>query len=409
MLDKVDRVYAKPPYSPFPRAEYEDRVRRLKEEMVKAELDAVVMWGENNIRYFTGFLTNHFPPVTVCPGVLIVAVNKEPLMIVPNFFQGVVEGFTFINDIRIQHDPHVTENLRGMPKEVANVIKEVIGSGKARLGIEGGIKGGMTIPRPVNDIDAFRAALPDVEFVYAADQIWNVRMIKSLLEVEALSKACEAVVKSYHDLQANFEWGWTEKDVALFIRHKLLDYADECLPNMCMSSRREIFMADIPAWDEGIPLMPGDRVIVEPLPQVKGYWGSSGRTFHMGPAPDEEIHKIQVLDRGRQVAAEMTKPGVRTGDMMDAINESLQEGGLICSLDQGGHGVGIDGQEPPAIALGETFEVQEDMVLAVECWFFETDENGHHRVYGGEDYVHVTSDGSDPLPTFPTDIMTLGE
>ena len=36
MLDKVDRVYAKPPYSPFPRAEYEDRVRRLKEEMVKA-------------------------------------------------------------------------------------------------------------------------------------------------------------------------------------------------------------------------------------------------------------------------------------------------------------------------------------------------------------------------------------
>ena len=96
----------------------------------------------------------------------------------------VVEGFTFIDDIRIQHDPHVTENLRGMPKDVAKVIKEVIGSGKARLGIEGGIKGGMTIPRPVNDIDEFRAALPDVEFVYAADQIWNVRMIKSLLEVE---------------------------------------------------------------------------------------------------------------------------------------------------------------------------------------------------------------------------------
>ena len=159
---------------------------------------------------------------------LIVAIDKDPVMIVPNFFQGVVEGFTFIEDIRIQHDPHVTENLRGMPKEVANVVKEVIGSGKARLGIEGGVKGGMTIPRPVNDIDAFRAALPDVEFVYAADQIWNVRMIKSLLEVEALSKACEAVVRSYHDLQANFEWGWTEKDVGLFIRHQLLDYTDEC-------------------------------------------------------------------------------------------------------------------------------------------------------------------------------------
>ena len=399
MLDKVERHYPFPPYSPFPRSEFAHRIHRLKEEMATAKLDAIVMWGENNIRYFTGFLTNHFPPVTVCPGVLIVPIDNDPVMIVPNFFQGVVEGFTFIDDIRIQHNPHVTENLRGMPKDVANVVKELVGNGNARLGIEGGEKGGMTIPRPVNDIDAFRAALPDIEFVYAADQIWNVRMIKSLLEVEALSKACEAVVKSYHDLQANFEWGWTEKDVGLFIRHQLLDYAEECLPNMTMSSRREIFMADIPAWDEGIPLMP----------QVKGYWGSSGRTFHMGPATDEEIEKIQILDRGRQAAADMTKPGVRTGDMMDTINETLQEGGLICSLDQGGHGVGIDGQEPPAIALGETFEVQEDMVLAVECWYFETDDNGHHRVYGGEDYVHVTSKGSDPLPTFPTDIFHLGD
>ena len=105
MLNKVERMYERPPYAPFPRPEFEDRIRRLKEEMVKAELDVVVMWGENNIRYFTGFLTNHFPPVTVCPGVLIVAVDKEPTMIVPNFFMGVVEGFTFINDIRIQHNP----------------------------------------------------------------------------------------------------------------------------------------------------------------------------------------------------------------------------------------------------------------------------------------------------------------
>ncbi len=408
MLNKVERMHKQPPYAPFPRPEYEDRIRRLKEEMVAAKLDVIVMWGENNIRYFTGFLSNHFPPVTVCPAVLLVAVDKEPVMIVPNFFQGVVEGYTFINDIRCQHNPHVTANLRGLPKEVAEVVKELMGSSKGRVGIEGGIKGGMAIPRPMNDIDEFRAALSDVEFVYAADQIWNVRMIKSLLEVEALKLACEADVKAYHDLVANFEWGWTEKDVGLFVRKKLLEYADNCKPCLCMASRRQVFMADIPAWDEGIPLMPGDRLVLEPLPEVKGYWGSSGRTFHMGPAPEEELRRAQVLDRGRQVAAEMTKPGVSTGAIMDAINQTLEDGGLECSLDQGGHGVGIDGQEPPAIALGETFEVQESMVLAVECWMFDMDENGHYRVYGGEDYVHVTKDGCDPLPTFPTEIVSLG-
>jgi len=408
MLNKVERMYEQPPYAPFPRAEYAHRIQRIKEEMVAAELDVIVMWDEINIRYFTGFLSNHWPPVTVCPAVLLVAVDKEPVMVVPDFFQGVVEGYTFIEDIRSHHHPHVTAHLRDLPRLVGEVTKELLGSSKGRVGIEGGLIGGMTIPRPVNDIDTFRASLPEVDFVYAADQIWNVRMIKSLLEVEAIKIACEADVKAYHDLVANFEWGWTEKDVGRFLRQRLLEYADECKPCLCMASRREVFMADIPAWDEGIPLMPGDRLVVEPLPEVKGYWGSSGRTFHMGPAPEEELRKQQVLDRGRAVAAEVTKPGITTGEIMDAINDTLQEGGLECSLDQGGHGVGLCGQEPPAIALGEKFVVQEGLVLAVECWLFETDKNGHHRVYGGEDYVYVTENGCDLFPVFPTDITSLG-
>jgi Xaa-Pro aminopeptidase len=409
MLNKVERMYKQPPYAQFPRPEYEHRIRRLKEEMADAKLDAIVMWDEVNIRYFTGFYSNHFPPVTVCPAVLIVAIDKEPVMSVPNFFQGVVEGFTYIEDIRVQHDPHVTANLRGLPKEIAGLTIDLMGKSKGRVGIEGGLTGGMTIPRPLNDIDAFRAALSDCELVYAADQIWNVRMIKSMMEVEALKDACMADVRAYHDLVADFEWGWTEKDVGLFVRQRLLEYAENCRPCLCMASRREVFMADIPAWDEGIPLMPGDRLVLEPLPEVKGYWGSSGRTFHMGPPPEDEIRKIQVLDRGREVAAELTKPGVTTGEIMDAINDTLQDGGLHCSLDQGGHGVGIHGQEPPAIALGEKFVVKEDMVLALECWMFEATPEGHHRVYGGEDYVHVTRDGCDLLPTFPTDIMHLGD
>lgn len=408
MLSKKERFWKQPPYADFPRPEFDHRIRRIKQEMADAKLDVLVMWDRYNIRYFTGFHSNHWPPITVCPAVLIVAVDKEPVFIVPDFFQGVVEGYTFIGDIRCHHEPHVTSHLRELPKLVADVTKELLGSGKGRVGIEGGFAGGMTIPRPINDIDEFRASLPDVEFVYAADQIWNVRMIKSPLEIDAIKSACEADIKAYHDLVADFEWGWTEKDVGLYIRKKLLEYAEDCPPCLCMSSRRKVFMADIPAWDEGIPLMPGDRLVLEPLPEVKGYVGSSGRTFQMGPITDEDLCKSQVLDRGREVAAEVTKPGITTGEIMDAINDTLKDGGLHCSLDQGGHGVGQCGQEPPAIALGEKFVVQEGMVLAVECWMFETDDMNHHKVYGGEDYVYVTKDGCDMFPTFPTDIVSLG-
>ena len=410
MLNKVERLCDQPPYADFPRPEYDHRIQRIKEEMADANLDVLVMWDELNIRYFTGFYSNHWPPITVCPAVLLIAVDKEPVMVVPDFFQGVVEGYTFIKDIRCHNEPHVTSHLRELPKLVAGLAKELMGGASGRVGIEGGLTGGMTIPRPLNDIDAFRESLPDAELVYAADQIWNVRMIKSNMEVDAIRLACEASIKSFHDLVADFEWGWDEKDVGLYIRKKLLEYADDCKPNLCMGSRRQVFMADIPAWDDGIPLMPGDRIVLEPLPEVKGYWGSSGRTFQLGPPTEASQHKTQIMDRGRQVAAEVTKPGVTTGEIMDAIIDTLTEGGLHCSLDQGGHGVGLCGQEPPAIALGEKYVVKPGMVLAVECWMFETGENFQppFNVYGGEDYVYVTEDGCDIFPAFPNDIVSLG-
>ena len=54
--------------------------------------------------------------------------------------------------------------------------------------------------------------------------------------------------------------------------------------------------------------------------------------------------------------------------------------------------------------------VKPGMVLAVECWMFETGENFQppFNVYGGEDYVYVTEDGCDIFPAFPTDIVSLG-
>jgi len=38
MLDKVERGYPFPPYSPFPRSEFAHRIQRLKEEMEVTKL-----------------------------------------------------------------------------------------------------------------------------------------------------------------------------------------------------------------------------------------------------------------------------------------------------------------------------------------------------------------------------------
>ncbi len=411
MLKKVEeKIWKQPLYPEFSRSEYDDRIERAKRYMTDEKLDILVLWDVNNIRYFSGFRSVHWAPMTLQCAVLLIPVDKEPVIVVPDFFQGVVEGFTFLNQIRLLGEPHVTAHMRELPKLVADTVKE-LGSGKGRIGIEGGLAGGMCWPRPINDIDLFRAELDGADFVYAADVIWKCRTIKSPAEIDALWIATEADVRAYGELVANFELGWTERDVGRFIRNKVLEFAEDCPPPLTLASSRRVCMADVPAFDDEVSLSTGDRLALEPYALYKGYWGSCARSFHIGPIPEEALQKSMAIDRSVDVAKEAVKPGITSGRILEIINEALAEKGYENSLDMGGHGVGLNFQEPPAIATGEEFVVEEGMVLAIEAWALDADDMSARKVpnlYGIEDYVVVTKDGSDPFPTFSKDIRCLG-
>ena len=90
-----------------------------------------------------------------------------------------------MNDLRIQLNPHQPKSQRELPIEIAEVIKE-IGCGSKRIALEMGPLGCTWIPRPLNDIEAFKAALPDAKFVDGDKIIWGCRMIKSALEIDRI-------------------------------------------------------------------------------------------------------------------------------------------------------------------------------------------------------------------------------
>lgn len=411
MLTRLEqRVWKDTLYPEFPKAEYDARIHKVKEHMSRENLDILVLWDPNNIRYFSGFRSTHWQPMTLQCAVMLIPVDGEPIMIVPGFFLGVVEGFTFIKDIRLIHNPHVTRNLRELPALVAKTISE-LGYENGRVGIEGGEYGGMSVPRPINDIDLFRSSLERADLVFAADTIWKCRMIKSPAEIDALKIACQAVVLAYGDLVANFQLSWSEAKVASYLRHRCLEYAEDCPPPLCLSSSRRVLMPDVPAFEDAVTLSPGDRIALEPFPSYKGYIGSSARCFQVGPVPDEAAKKSASVDLALKTGMEAVKPGVTTGHILDVIKEVMRDEGIACPLDQGGHGVGLNFQEPPAIAEGEEYLLEENMVMALETWFISAGDLSAKEVpdvFGAEDYIVVTANGCYPLPTFRRDVLHLG-
>ena len=243
----------------------------------------------------------------------------------------------------------------------------------------------------------------------AGDLIWKVRSIKSPAEVEALKQATRASIDTYIELVGHFHPSMTEKDVGLFIRNKLLEKIQDCEPPLVTASGRRIPMYDVPAWDEGIPLNPGDRLILEPLPAHKGYYGSCCRIFNIGPLKDETLRQAELVDRVQEQAIAAVKPGVTTGGLWSVMNDGFKEVGQEYVFDQGGHGVGLNIHEPPMIAKGEDLVVKEGMVMAIETWTIGASSGRDMgEVFGIEDYVVVTKDGCDAFPGYPKDQRVLG-
>jgi len=412
MLQRQEkRIWDTPLYADFPRTEYEDRLGRVRKLMEEQKLDVLVFWDPANIRYFSGFHSLHFDSLTISPAVYVLPLEKDPVIAVPDFFAGVAHAYTYLDDIRIQPKPHVTKNIRQIPVDIADVVKE-LGCGRGRVGLETGGWGGMAAMRSLSDMDRFRAELGDATLVDACDLVWKVRSIKSAAEVEAMKVATRAIIGAYGEVVSRFELGMSEREVGRMLRAAILERTEDCMPPIATSSSRPIPMPDTPSFYDEVTLSAGDRLVFEPLPTYKGYGGSCCRCFHIGPMPDEARKKDEGVDYAQAAAIAAIKPGLKAKQLLEVIEQALQEKGMGSTIEMAGHGVGLNMQEPPMIAEEEEDTFEEGMVLAIEVWVVDWSGAGLGgslvpEVYGNEDMVVVTGDGCDRFPSFRRDIRSL--
>jgi Xaa-Pro aminopeptidase len=241
-------------------------------------------------------------------------------------------------------------------------------------------------------------------------------VIKSAAEVEALKKATEAIVGAYGEVAAEFRLGMSERDVGLLLRQSILDRTEDCSPPIATASSRRMPMPDTPSFYDDVTLSLGDRLVFEPLPSYKGYYGSCCRCFQIGPLPDEALAKAEGVDRAQAAAIAAIQPGVQSKELLDVIDQALRDEGMGSTIEMAGHGVGLNTQEPPMIAEEEDACFEEGMVLAVEVWVVDwsgismrgaDSTNLVPQVFGNEDLVLVTKDGCDRFPGFRRDIRSL--
>jgi Xaa-Pro dipeptidase len=381
----------------FPPQEYEQRFAQLRTLMADSALDAVLVTNHQNVNYFGGVtsILAGLPGAygNVRPLMVLLPLKSDPVVIVQFTDHGNAAANSWIHDVRSWIDlPFNTDLLESVLKE-KNLQK-------SRIGMEFSRELHLCIP--YNDFQHLKSKLPDIHFVDAADQIWQLRMVKSPAEIERIRTAARITARALRENLALAEEGMTEREISRSIALSLLKYGADKV-NYVSS------LAGDGTYDRFCQL-PTDRKVRKgellwcDLSAIYRDYCSDMSSFVVVGGPTSEHMKLYDLAKSVHMKAiEYMRPGLTASDVMAFVRKAYVDAGQDWNFNIGrcGHGVGLELGEQPSLDANSKVVLQPGMTLAFEPAILT--EKG---VFDMEEDVVITEDGCEVLaevwPRFPS-------
>ena len=161
--------------------------------------------------------------------------------------------------------------------------------------------------------------------------------------------------------------------------------------NLISSGKFPVSLLPFPS--KGI-LGPEDCVLVELTPRYEGYYTQLTMVIPPGPPSQKMKDFLDIGFAAQKAGLNFMKPGNRAGDMALAMKEVIEKAGYIFPY-RGGHSMGHDLDEPPAIVPEDETILSSGMTIVLHPSIM--DKNGE-GVFIGDSYL-ITHTGWERLNT----------
>lgn len=240
--------------------------------------------------------------------------------------------------------------------------------------------------------DRVAAALPRAR---PADAIaFDAAGKKTTDEIANAREATRIAELGYQHLLATARPGMSEDELAVTLKWHMKSLgADDNFLMLCAGPHNRAVQPST-----GRKLQPGDIILAEITPSVRGQLAQICRTVVVGPASDELARKyalvVGAMDQGIAAAV----PGVAMSEVCRAINGVLEAQGYgeYCHpphIRRRGHGLGFASVRPGDVALDNNTVLEPDMVFMIHPNQY-LPETGY--LLCGEPVV-MTAKGAEPL------------
>jgi len=380
---------------PFPREEYEARLRRAREGMERAGLAGLLVTSPKNLTYLTGYRTNLFSS-TFRPFTAVIPLEGEPVLLLPNLEEGLGRATCWFDDLRVWGGAKA--EAKDPLTLAAQVIKEK-GLAGARVGIERAL--GHRLGMTLDQFDELRGLLPGVTWADSGALLWQLRMVKSPAEVAYMRRACQITAAGVAAAVAIARAGVSEFELQVAMGETMMREGADTIRSLTVASGPERYnMLNPPASDRH--LRAGEMVNFDVGAIYRGYHADLTRGFFIGePSPRQHQFYQAALEIFYETC-EAVHPGVTCHDVDQVAEQAIVTRGYRdYMLHRTGHSIGTEVHEYPSIGPGEHTVLVPGMVLAIEPGIYDFSV-GAFRI---EDNVVVTERGYELLSSAPRELI----
>jgi Xaa-Pro aminopeptidase len=347
-------------------------VRKMMEEkdLTILVIASNAMW-TGHVRYVSNYPPHFGYSYVVFPR------DGEPTIFVFSGIQERVAAQRWISDAR---------QSSNYPADIVKRIKELDYNGK-RIGLVGVENISFTI------YEQLKNELPAVTFVNAGKEIFDLRMIKSA-EEQTLARECARITDGlYKRIKEVAKIGMSEFDIYAEMDYFMRKQGVETAFNLIGTGNYPVAPFLAPS---GRVLSEGESLIVELTPRYEGYYTQLTVVTPLAEPTPKMKEFLNIGVKAQQKGVALLAPGNKASDVANVMKQYIEEAGFSYPY-RGGHSMGHDLDEPPAIVPQDATVLQPGMTIVIHPCVMDKSGDG---VFLGDTYL-ITEKGPEALNHIP--------
>jgi Xaa-Pro aminopeptidase len=382
------------------------RVARVREVLDDLGFDALVLFHPERI----GYLTNFSFVSTERPMALVVPLAGDLGMLIPQLEQDHIKKAPEIGDIEVYPEypggkQHPMLYLRDLLRKKGLNGKRLAADSDGYADVNGYLG------------PALSAINPEGSVHVAREIVDRLRQVKSEAEQALIRESSTWGNLAHRLLQKHMAIGKTEIEIGLRATSEailiMLDTLGSAYATQSRGFRNPPASASFIAGAQtalphgmrrGQGLRPGDAIITGASSDIGGYHSELERTMIVGEPSAEFVTYFDAMLAIQQAGFQAIRPGRTCGDVETDVQREIAQLGLSqLTRHHTGHGIGLEGHEPPFLDLGDETVLEPGMVFSVEPGLYVPGVAGFRH----SDTVIVTEQGVELATYYPRDLASL--